>query len=62
MVNNFIPSPNPLAVELPHVVRPRLLIQYIHSCPPYVEAVSSIRYPKTRHGVLTATKHGEGNK
>jgi hypothetical protein len=32
---------------------PRLLIQYIHSFPPYLEAVSSIRNPRTCHAVVT---------
>jgi hypothetical protein len=30
-----------------------LLIQYIRSYPPYIEAVSSIRNPRTRHAVVT---------
>jgi hypothetical protein len=34
---------------------PRLLIQYIHSCPLYLEAVSSIRNPRTRHAVVIGT-------
>jgi hypothetical protein len=32
---------------------PRLLIQYIRSYPPYLEAVSSIRKLRTRHAVVT---------
>jgi hypothetical protein len=32
---------------------PRLLIQYIRSYPPYLEAVSSIRNLRTRHAVVT---------
>jgi hypothetical protein len=31
----------------------RLLIQYIRSYPPYLEAVSSIRNLRTRHAVMT---------
>jgi hypothetical protein len=31
----------------------QLLIQYIHNYPPNLEAVSSIRNPRTRHAVLT---------
>jgi hypothetical protein len=34
---------------------PRLLIQYIRSYPPYLEAVSSIHNLKTRHAVVTRT-------
>jgi hypothetical protein len=33
--------------------RPRLLIQYIRSYPPYLEAVSSVRNPRSRHAVVT---------
>jgi len=32
-----------------------LLIQYIRSYSSYLEAVSSIRNPKTRHAVVTGT-------
>jgi hypothetical protein len=35
------------------VGRPRLLIQYIHGCPAYVEGVVSIRNLRTRHAVVT---------
>jgi hypothetical protein len=44
---------NPQAGEPPTVGCPRLLIQYIRSYPPYLEAVSSIRNPRTRHAVVT---------
>jgi hypothetical protein len=37
----------------PLVGCPRLLIQYIHSYPPYLEAVSSIRNVRTRHAMAT---------
>jgi hypothetical protein len=40
---------NPQAGGPPTVGCPRLLIQYIRSYPPYLEAVSSIRNPRTRH-------------
>jgi len=38
---------------VPLVGAPRLLIQYIRSYPPYLEAVSSFRNPRTRHAVVT---------
>jgi len=47
------PPPNPQAGGPPTVGCPRLLIQYIRSYPPYLEAVSSIRNPRTRHAVVT---------
>jgi hypothetical protein len=47
------PPPNPQARGPPTVGCPRLLIQYIHSYPPYLEAVSSIRNPRTYHAVET---------
>jgi hypothetical protein len=47
------PPPNPQAGGPPTVSCPRLFIQYIRSYPPYLEAVSSIRNPRTRHAVLT---------
>jgi hypothetical protein len=47
------PPPNPQAGGPPPVVCPRLLIQYIRSYPPYLEAVSSIRNLRTRHAVVT---------
>jgi hypothetical protein len=47
------PPPNPQAGGPPTVNCPRLLIQYIHSYHPYLEAVSSIRNPRTRHAVVT---------
>jgi hypothetical protein len=37
----------------PLVGSPRLLIQYIHSYPPCLEGVSSIRNMRTRHAVVT---------
>jgi hypothetical protein len=36
---------------------PRLLIQYIRSCPPKLEGVSSIRNLRTRHAVVTRDPH-----
>jgi hypothetical protein len=47
------PPPNPQAGRQPVVGCPRLLIQYIRSYPPYLEAVSSIRNLRTRHAVVT---------
>jgi hypothetical protein len=38
---------------LPLVGCPRLLIEYICSYPPYLEAVASIRHLRTRHAVVT---------
>jgi hypothetical protein len=35
------------------VRRPRLLIQYIRSYPPYLETISSIRNLRTCHAVVT---------
>jgi hypothetical protein len=49
----FIPPANPQAGGPPTVGCPRLLIQYIRSYPPYLEAVSSVRNPRTRHAVVT---------
>jgi hypothetical protein len=46
------PPPNPQAGRLPPVGCPRLLIQYIRSYPPYLEAVSSIRNLRTRQAVV----------
>jgi hypothetical protein len=46
-------TPNPQAGGPPLIGCPRLLIQYIRSYPPYLEAVSSIRNLRTRHGVVT---------
>jgi hypothetical protein len=49
------PSPNPQA-EGPHPADcPRLLIEYVRSCPQHVEAVSSFRNPRKRHAVVTGT-------
>jgi hypothetical protein len=47
------PTPNSQAGGPSLVGCPRLIIQYIRSCPPYLEAVSSIRNPRTRHAVVT---------
>jgi hypothetical protein len=47
------PTPNPQAGAPPLVGCPRMLIQYICSYPPYLEAVSSIRNVRTRHVVVT---------
>jgi hypothetical protein len=47
------PPPNPQAGGPPTIGCPRLLIQYIPSYPPYLEAVSSIHNPRTRHAVVT---------
>jgi hypothetical protein len=47
------PRPTPQAGGPPFVGRPRLLIQYIRSYPPYLEAVPSIRNLRTRHAVVT---------
>jgi hypothetical protein len=44
---------SPQAGGPPTVGCPRLLIQYIRSDPPYLEAVSSIRNRRTRHAVVT---------
>jgi hypothetical protein len=43
---------NPQFGRPPLVGCPRLLIQYIRSNPPYLEAVSSIRNLRTRHAVM----------
>jgi hypothetical protein len=47
------PLPNPQAGGPPLVGCPRLLIQYIRSYPPYLDAFSSIRNLRTRHAVVT---------
>jgi len=50
----FLASPpNPPAGGPPLLSCRRLLIQYIRSYPPYLQAVSSNRNPKIRHAVLT---------
>ncbi|KAJ4443747.1 hypothetical protein ANN_05525 [Periplaneta americana] len=54
------PSPNPQAGEPLLIGCPRLLIQYIRSYPPYLEAVSSIRNLKTRHAVVIGTHNTLG--
>jgi hypothetical protein len=47
------PTPNRQAQGPPLVGFPRMLIQYLRSYPPYLEAVSSIRNLRTRHVVVT---------
>jgi hypothetical protein len=46
-------TPNPQTGGPPLVGCPRLLIQYIRSYHPYLEAVPSIRTLRTRHAVVT---------
>jgi hypothetical protein len=46
---------------LPIISYPRLLIQHIRSYPPYLEAVSSIRNPRTRHVVVSDNLMGRGH-
>jgi hypothetical protein len=46
-------QPNPEAGGPPLFGSPRLLIKYIRSCPQYLEAISSIRNPRTHHAVVT---------
>jgi hypothetical protein len=45
--------PNHRAGGPPLVGCPRLLMQYISSYPPYLEAIASIRNLRTRNGVET---------
>jgi hypothetical protein len=52
-VRSCYPTANSQAGGPPLVDCPRLLIHYIRSCPPYLEAVSSIRNLRTRHAVVT---------
>jgi hypothetical protein len=47
------PMANPQAGVPPLIGCPRLLIQYNRSCPPYMEAVSSIRNLRTRCILVT---------
>jgi hypothetical protein len=47
--------PNPQAGGPPRVDCPRLFIQCIRSYPPYLEAVSTIRNPRTLHAEVTGT-------
>ncbi|KAJ4446561.1 hypothetical protein ANN_13258 [Periplaneta americana] len=55
-VPNYVsPSPNPQAGGPPLIGCPRLLIQYIRSYPPYLEAVSSIRNLRKRHAMVIGT-------
>jgi hypothetical protein len=51
MVASSRPNPQPGGPAL--VGCHRLLIQYIRSYPPYLEAVSSIRNLRRRHAVVT---------
>jgi hypothetical protein len=55
----LLAHPNPQAVGPPLVGFARLLIQYIRSYPPYLEAVSSIRNPRKRHAVMTRYPRAE---
>jgi hypothetical protein len=48
----------PQAGGPPLVGCPQLLIQYIRSYPPYLEAVSSIRNLRTRHAMVTSDPPG----
>jgi hypothetical protein len=45
--------PNLQAEEPQLIGCPQLLIQYIRSYPPYLEAISSIRNLRTLHAVVT---------
>jgi hypothetical protein len=45
--------PSPQAEGPPLVGCPQLLIQYIRSYTPYLEAISSIRNLRTRHALVT---------
>jgi hypothetical protein len=49
----WVQIPNPRTGGSPRVGCPRLIIQYIRSYPPYLEAVSSTRYLRTSHAVVT---------
>jgi hypothetical protein len=51
----FSARPTPQAGGPPLVGCPRLLIEYIHSYLPYLQAVSSICNPRMRHAVMTGT-------
>jgi hypothetical protein len=52
----FSPSPDPNAEGPPLLGCTILLIQYIRSYLPHLEAVSSICNPRTRHAVVTETR------
>jgi hypothetical protein len=52
-VRSCLSHAQPQAGGPPPVGCPRLLIQYIRSYPPYLEAVSSIRNLRTHHSVVT---------
>jgi len=47
---------------LPLIGCSQLLIQYICSYPPYMEAISSIHNPRKHHAVVTGTPHIIGFK
>jgi hypothetical protein len=51
----YSPPPNPIAGGPPLVGFPRPRIQYFRSYPPYLEAVSCTRNPRSRHAVLPGT-------
>jgi len=51
----FNPSPTPFARESTLVGCPQRLIQYSRSYPPYLEAIFSIRNPKTCHDLMRET-------
>jgi hypothetical protein len=54
-VRSSYPSPNPESGGPAPVGSTWLLIQYIRSYPPYLDAISPIRNPRTRHTVVTRT-------
>jgi len=47
------PPPNPQAGGAPFFGSPRLLIKHIRSCPPYLEAVFSVRNLRAPHAMVT---------
>jgi len=49
--------PTPKLKDHPFIGCPRLLIQYIRSYPPHLEAVSFIRDRRMRHAGVTRTQH-----
>jgi len=52
-VTTISPVSNPQSEGPPFVDCPRLLIQYIRSYSPYLEAFFSIRKPKRCHAAVT---------
>jgi hypothetical protein len=52
MVNCYFLAQTQAEVS-PLIGCPQLLIKYIRNYPPYLEAVSFIRNPRTRHDVVT---------